>query len=111
MIGTICLLENYLCPKDGKPISKFPNIHDAFLEVTKAVKKALPKLRPSIIASKPKTIISDIGQKTVSTHPLRSSNLRLKKEFTDRDRDRFLTDAYEYIAKYFEGSLAFMDLI
>jgi hypothetical protein len=35
----------------------------------------------------------------------RSSNLRLKKEFTDRDRDRFLTEAFEYVANFFEGSL------
>jgi hypothetical protein len=36
----------------------------------------------------------------------RSSNLRLKKEFTDFDRDKFLHDAFDYIAKFFDASLA-----
>lgn len=36
----------------------------------------------------------------------RSSNLRLKKEFTERDRDQFLDDGFEFIARFFENSLA-----
>ena len=35
----------------------------------------------------------------------RSSNLRIKKEFSDREKDSFLDDTFEYIAKYFENSL------
>ncbi|MFH1671807.1 MAG: toll/interleukin-1 receptor domain-containing protein [Pseudomonadota bacterium] len=94
------------CPKDGKPISKFPNMHDAFLEVTKAVKKASVKFGSNIPASQTIKVTSDIGQKSTSSHPVRSSNLRLKKEFTDREKDKFLTDAFEYIANFFEGSFA-----
>ena len=37
---------------------------------------------------------------------IRSSNLRIKKEFTDLEKDRFLAEAFEYIAKFFEGSLS-----
>ncbi|WP_291306723.1 MULTISPECIES: hypothetical protein [unclassified Devosia] len=37
---------------------------------------------------------------------LRSSNLRLAKSFTDRDRDRFLHDAFEFMVRFFEKSLA-----
>lgn len=36
---------------------------------------------------------------------VRSGNLRIKKQFTDHEKDRFLDDAFEYIANYFEGSL------
>ncbi len=36
----------------------------------------------------------------------RSRNLRIKKEFTEHDRDTFLEEAYEYVAKFFEESLA-----
>jgi hypothetical protein len=36
----------------------------------------------------------------------RSSNLRIKKEFTEHDRDTFLEEAYEYVARFFKGSLA-----
>jgi hypothetical protein len=31
--------------------------------------------------------------------------LRVRKTFTDRDKDKFLEDAFEFIAKFFEGSL------
>lgn len=36
---------------------------------------------------------------------VRSSNLRVKKQFTDLERDRFLAEAFEFMANYFEGSL------
>lgn len=35
----------------------------------------------------------------------RSSNLRLKQEFTEHDRDTFLHDGFELFAQFFEGSL------
>src|ERR1019366_7864943 len=35
----------------------------------------------------------------------RSSNLRVAKQFTDLDKDRFLHEGFEYIAKFFENSL------
>lgn len=41
-----------------------------------------------------------------ASQPIRSSNVKLKKEFTDHDRDEFLEKAFEYIANFFEGSLA-----
>jgi hypothetical protein len=37
---------------------------------------------------------------------IRSSNLRVAKAFTDHNKDVFQTDAFEYIAKFFENSLA-----
>lgn len=94
------------CPKDGKPISKFPNIHDAFLEVTKAIKNAASQLNQNN-SEFPIKKASECPnkEKTIETHSVRSSNLRLKREFTDRERDKFLTDAFEYMANFFEGSL------
>jgi len=35
----------------------------------------------------------------------RSSNMRLRKPFTQADKDHFLHEAFEYIAKFFDGSL------
>lgn len=95
------------CPKDGKPISKYPNMHDAFLEVTLAVKDAAAKLIPDSSALQTKSVVSKTGDAPVitNTRKLRSSNLRVKKEFTDRDKNKFLIDAFEYVANYFEGSL------
>ena len=36
---------------------------------------------------------------------MRSSNLRVTKRFTDHDKDHFLQEAFDYIAKFFENSL------
>lgn len=94
-------------PNDGKPISKFPNMHEGFLEVVQAVRKAAEEMnarkgggstqQPTTSAESPKT--------PNRTPDVRSSNLRIKKTFTDREKDKFLSDAFEYIANYFEGSL------
>ncbi len=36
----------------------------------------------------------------------RSSNLRLAKTFTQRDKDRFRIETFEYVVRYFENSLS-----
>jgi hypothetical protein len=80
-------------------------LHDGFLEVTKAVKDAAARICP--VASE-KTPISSHQHQTVKpagAHSIRSSNLRIKKSFTDHDKDTFLSEAFEYIANSFEGSL------
>jgi hypothetical protein len=41
----------------------------------------------------------------VTTTGPRSSNLRVAKEFNERDRDQFRNDSFEYVAKFFENSL------
>jgi hypothetical protein len=40
-----------------------------------------------------------------SQEQARSSNLRVKKQFTDLDKDRFRNEGFEYITKFFEHSL------
>jgi len=95
-------------PKDGKPISKFPNMHDGFLEVVQAIRKAAEEMngkKGTAKTSQPATPAAT--SKTAKRTPdVRSSNLRIKKTFTDREKDKFLADAFEYMANYFEGSLA-----
>lgn len=106
-------------PTDGKPVSKFPNQHDAFLEVTKAIRAAAEGLGTSELNTRqtatqnlsktPEGNVvsrSQLDQKSYS----RSSNLRIKKEFTDREKDQFLEEAFEYISNYFEESLTELEL-
>lgn len=93
-------------PTDGKPITKFTDLDDAFLEVTKAIRAALAAGgRPEGRAPKPAR--SERGARATPAAPVgpRSSNLRLKKSFTEADKDRFLDDSFEFIARYFENSL------
>ena len=93
-------------PKDGRPISKFPNLHDGFLEVTKAVKEAAARIRPPAPQKTNEMGVSPSTTAMTKTHNTRSSNLRLKKSFSDHDKDIFLSEAFEYLATFFEGSLA-----
>lgn len=90
-------------PRDGKPISKFPNKHDAFLEVTKAIRAAV------MSSSQPQDFVPELPSPaqnaTLVPERPRSSNLRIKKKFSERDRDRFREDTFHYIASFFEGSL------
>jgi hypothetical protein len=89
-------------PKDGRPITKWPNIDDAFVDVVSAIKGALKELGERPKAATPRVADS---RKTTSSEPPRSSNLRIRKQFTDLDKDRFRHEGFEYIAKFFENSL------
>lgn len=89
-------------PTDGQPISKFPNIHDAYLCIVEDIRRAAEKLgAPS---SAPTSFTSKGPIQPVASKP-RSSNLRAKREFTDKERDDYLESSFEYIANYFENSL------
>jgi hypothetical protein len=94
-------------PKDGKPVSKYPNHHDAFLEITLAVREAAKDFAsPSDSRARhdaPGVVHTPAPRPVADT---RSSNLRIKKSFTQREKDKFERDAYEYMEKYFENSLA-----
>ncbi len=90
-------------PTDGKPVTKFPNLHDAFLDVTRAIRRAADELGRS--AQPPAPQPAAASPAPVAGAPTRSSNLRLKKTFTDHDRDQYLTQGFEYMANYFENSL------
>lgn len=93
-------------PKDGTPVSKYPNQHDAFLEVVESIRR-LPSIQKNGSPSVLKTQPSPLGfPAAVPTAIPRSSNLRLKKAFSERDKDDFLDEAFEYMARFFEGSLA-----
>lgn len=89
-------------PKDGRPITKWPNIDEAFQDVVSAIKGALKPLGRSVKSSTPK---ASETRKTTLSQPVRSSNLGIKKQFTDLDKDRFRHEGFEYIANFFENSL------
>lgn len=92
-------------PKDGKPITQWPDLDAAFLDVTTAIKGAVKKRGASpaknTIREPNATFSSPAG---AAPNP-RSSNLRIAKHFTERDKDQFLHDTFEFIAKFFENSL------
>ncbi|HEY3988842.1 MAG TPA: toll/interleukin-1 receptor domain-containing protein [Acidobacteriaceae bacterium] len=94
-------------PTDGRPISKWPNTDEAFLNVVNSIKAALKELGHSpdgkLVTRKSETKHDDTAAR--SQGQIRSSNLRIRKTFSDLDRDSFRHEGFEYIAKFFENSL------
>jgi len=107
-------------PTDGKPVKQWADLDEAFLQVAKAVRAAATKrARESDMTEKPRASASTAPLLDRATVPTevgdgnpealsgpRSSNLRLAKAFTQRDKDRFKGETFEYIAKHFENSLS-----
>lgn len=90
-------------PRDGLAVTKWPDMDDAFLDVVTAIKKVLRSRSP-----RPNQELAPTMTRTPATAAgsvARSSNLRIKKEFTDYDKDRFQKDGFEYLANFFENSL------
>lgn len=114
-------------PKDGKAVTTWPNQAEAWTDVVRQIRKAVAEMGQgaSVAASlmvggfdadsginQPVSNVNHVSESDDSA-PLgavmherpRSSNLRLKKEFTDFDRDKFLHDTFDYVAKFFDASL------
>jgi hypothetical protein len=100
-------------PTDGKAVTKFPSQDDGFLEVTKAIYAAVQELSSTTSGGATESATMRPNSSPLSGPPkpnvkpdIKSGNLRVKKQFTDHEKDEFLDGAFEYIANYFEGSLA-----
>lgn len=100
-------------PKDGKAITTWPNAEEAYADVARQVRTVVERLgggAPRVVpvaapvASMPTSAVASDSAVTPPVQP-RSSNLRLKKEFSELERDRFLREGFEYMSKFFEGSL------
>lgn len=91
-------------PKDGKPIKAWSDADEAFLDVVKQIRAALPA-KTVANAKAPKASPAPTAAPISAAKP-RSSNLRLKKTFTEADRDRFLHASFDFMAEFFEASLA-----
>jgi len=93
--------ELLVTPTDGKPVTRWPDRDEAFLDVIRQIRESLPKR--SVRSVPPESMLSAQAPKLA---PARSSNLRLRKEFSEADRHRFLDDAFDFIGRFFEESLA-----
>lgn len=89
-------------PTDGKAITMFANQQEALSIVAKHIREAIESIATTRNISAPTISNSSITQ---TTEPLRSSNMRLKKTYSDHDKDCFLDESYNYIARFFDGSL------
>lgn len=92
-------------PTDGKAITKWPDRDEAFLDVVKQIRTALPKRQEPPVLRAPHDPAETFAKVMGNVTAPRSSNLRVKKSFTEVDKDRFMDETFEFMALYFEGSL------
>jgi hypothetical protein len=92
-------------PRDGKPVTAWSDRDEAFLDVARRVRAAIDE-RNSGTRPNATTRPSAPTTATAPRAPqVRSSNLSVKKQFTDADADKFLINSFEFLAEFFEGSL------
>jgi TIR domain len=90
-------------PTDGVPISKYPNQHEAFAIVAKDIRLVVEGFLGSnkVVARK----VDQKDAETQTSDSYLSSTIKVKRNFGDLERDKFLEESYEYIARYFKNSL------
>lgn len=94
---------------DNKPVTKYADLDDAFLDVSKRIRAVVKTLQAKnsapIKPAKAAAAQPIATPRNTAFNAPRSSNLSIKKTYSDHDRDQFLDDAYAFIKSYFEGSL------
>lgn len=90
-------------PTDGKAITQWPDRDEAMLLVARAVREAASRHGRSQPPAVPTMAAQPVP--TITDAP-RSSNLRLAKKFTQRDKDQFRDETFDFMSKFFENSLA-----
>src|ERR1035437_4308635 len=85
-------------PTDGRPITMWPNLDQAFLEVITAIKLTLSDRgqKSNLFSGVWTQPVTDVSE-SEPPETIRSSNLRVQKQFTDLDRDRFMHEGFEYL--------------
>ncbi|MXY14404.1 MAG: toll/interleukin-1 receptor domain-containing protein [Proteobacteria bacterium] len=96
----------------GKAIVTYTNIDDGFVEVVNAVTRALDELGKSESGVLPTASLPGVEAQVASMSSMshtgsspRSSNMAIRKEFTDRDRDLACKEGFDYLSRFFANSL------
>jgi hypothetical protein len=98
-------------PRDGKPITAWADRDEAFADVALQVRRIVEEAggQAGQRARRGLSTSRDVRQQpnAVAQHipQVRSSNLRLKKEFSEKDMAEHLRDTFEFVCRYFEGSV------
>ncbi|WP_144636058.1 toll/interleukin-1 receptor domain-containing protein [Bordetella genomosp. 13] len=95
-------------PKDGRAVESWPSQDEALTDVAKAIRKAVtPASGAASPPAMPRAAAPALGlSSAASTEQFpRSSNLRVRKEFSDLDKDTFTVESFKFMGRFFEGSL------
>ena len=99
---------NFLAtPKDGKAVTTWPNMDEAFLDVVSYIRNAIGEMTGDSLDTLATTDLppEPSAQVVYSSYGPQSRNLHMRKTFTDIDKDSFLEESFEYMARFFENSL------
>jgi hypothetical protein len=94
-------------PKDGKAITSWANPDDAYTDVAREIRALVERTSGCRIGEMAAPIPAH--RTNIASAPAalpRSGNLRVRQEFSDLHKSRFLSETFEFVARYFEGSLA-----
>lgn len=92
--------------EDANAVSTYSNPDLAYLDIANGIKARIKSMQISAKdvakqpAEKPETVIPA----NILNLP-RSTNLTIKKKFTDHEKDKFVRESFAFMEKYFEGSL------
>jgi hypothetical protein len=90
-----------VAPTDGKAVTRWTDRDEAYVDIVRQIRAALPAvLNPKARASSSAATVPKAG----ISGP-RSSNLRVRKNFSDADRDAFMDEAFDHMARFFQNSL------
>ena len=97
------LAKFVVTPRDGKLITQWPDRDEAFLDVVQSIRAALEEIGKTPAAKGTHEWIEPPAEPEAELP--RSSNLRIRQEFSQAEKDRFLLETFDYMGKFFEGSL------
>lgn len=98
-------------PTDGKPIKAWSDIDEAYTDVAGHIRMALATMKPHEEARPAGAMLADGSNfRTVPypepvTRSPRSSNLRIRRNFSEADQEEFLVECFSFMSRYFENSL------
>jgi hypothetical protein len=91
-------------PKDGKPVTQWSDRDEAFLDIVRSIRRAIEEIGKAGEPLETHRWVNE-NPRAVRHDGPRSSNLRLRKEFSQADEDDFLHEGFEFLGRFFENSL------
>ena len=99
------LREFLATPTDGRPVTRWADRDEAFLNVATEIRRAINEIGKAAPRQSEPEQNRDGAPRSPEPRLPRSSNLRLRKEFTQSEKDDFLIEAFEFMDRFFQGSL------
>lgn len=83
-------------PKNGKPISEWANVNNAYLDIVQELRRLAQE------GARPPVEPSSLGMVRKSAPP----RVRIRKDFSSIDKGKFRDEAFREIRRFFESSIA-----